>query len=494
MGFLDNLKTRRIDDGWFWRIFHPAQEQTKKSNPVKRKVKVVVRASNQKFDRDKVQKWASDHGKTIYRPGEQSATEQPVVEQSTIQQYVPTFQGSNYFPLSMKDIINGYRLHIDGSVTDPSGKTTYAKQGTKLIPRFQGGGYTVKKGDTLSKIAKSHNMSLNQLLSLNKDIKNLDRINIGQKIKISAGSSDVPTNKPYSPYRSGIARMNESNSTARDWGNSVRQQARERGQQADKQAKKKITVTSNRSKKSDVAGTIAKQSTQSGIEGVVTKEPLTQRVVTTSSSYVPSQIYNFLFNRGVPQEQIRTLKLPDNPIDRNGNLTPECAAYINGVLKRNGINSWGNSYQINNQFKDFVNGYNNINKPDVLNENTITNFHRQAADSLLSKLDTLTMDPNKIYTANMYYTDSKGRPSRHTVDYYKRAIENNDRQYATHVGLIYHDKDRNQWRVTHNIGHNDEGHIYDEPLYEDLGGRARHGYGVTSIADAGNLKHWWEIF
>ena len=61
----------------------------------------------------------------------------------------------------MRDVINGYRLHVDGSITDPSGKTTYAKQGTKLIPRFQGGGYTVKKGDTLSKIAKSHNMSLN---------------------------------------------------------------------------------------------------------------------------------------------------------------------------------------------------------------------------------------------------------------------------------------------------------------------------------------------
>jgi hypothetical protein len=41
------------------------------------------------------------------------------------------------------------------------------------------------------------------------------------------------------------------------------------------------------------------------------------------------------------------LKLPKNAIDRNGNLTNECAAYINGILKRNGINSWGNSYEIN---------------------------------------------------------------------------------------------------------------------------------------------------
>lgn len=44
--------------------------------------------------------------------------------------------------------------------------------------------YSVKPGDTLSAIAKKHNMSLQKLLGLNPDIKNPNIINIGQKIRI----------------------------------------------------------------------------------------------------------------------------------------------------------------------------------------------------------------------------------------------------------------------------------------------------------------------
>lgn len=206
-----------------------------------------------------------------------------------------------------------------------------------------------------------------------------------------------------------------------------------------------------------------------------------------------SQIKAFLMNAGVPQDQVRALKLPEDAVDRNGNMTDQCAAYVNGVLKRNGIKSWGNSYHINSQFKSFINGYDNIDKPTILNAANITKFHKQAADSLASKLDTLAMNPNNVYTANMYYTDRAGNPSSHTVDFYNEAVDNNDKQYATHIGLIYHDKDRNQWRVTHNIGYDKKGHLYNEPLSEDLGSRAKHGYGITSIADAGSLKHWWEF-
>lgn len=45
--------------------------------------------------------------------------------------------------------------------------------------------YTVKKGDTLSQIAKKFNMSLNELLRLNPDIKNPNLIQIGQQIRIN---------------------------------------------------------------------------------------------------------------------------------------------------------------------------------------------------------------------------------------------------------------------------------------------------------------------
>jgi hypothetical protein len=44
--------------------------------------------------------------------------------------------------------------------------------------------YTVRKGDNLTKIAKQHGLTLKQLLAKNPDIKNPDRIKIGQTIKL----------------------------------------------------------------------------------------------------------------------------------------------------------------------------------------------------------------------------------------------------------------------------------------------------------------------
>lgn len=48
--------------------------------------------------------------------------------------------------------------------------------------------YTVKKGDTLSHIAKRHGTTVNRLASLN-DIKNVNKVYVGQKIKLPGGSS-----------------------------------------------------------------------------------------------------------------------------------------------------------------------------------------------------------------------------------------------------------------------------------------------------------------
>ena len=44
--------------------------------------------------------------------------------------------------------------------------------------------YTVKKGDTLGTVARKYNMSLNKLLGLNPDIKNPNLIHVGDKIRV----------------------------------------------------------------------------------------------------------------------------------------------------------------------------------------------------------------------------------------------------------------------------------------------------------------------
>ena len=44
--------------------------------------------------------------------------------------------------------------------------------------------YIVQKGDTFSGIARKFNMSLNKLSGLNPDIKNINLIHVGDKIRI----------------------------------------------------------------------------------------------------------------------------------------------------------------------------------------------------------------------------------------------------------------------------------------------------------------------
>lgn len=57
-------------------------------------------------------------------------------------------------------------------------------------------GYTVQKGDTLSKIARQHGVSLDQLLEVNPDIDNPDLIRVGDIVHIPHSSADQKQNEP----------------------------------------------------------------------------------------------------------------------------------------------------------------------------------------------------------------------------------------------------------------------------------------------------------
>lgn len=61
-----------------------------------------------------------------------------------------------------------------------------------FIKFFQSGGFvTIKKGDSLGKIAKTNGMSLQELLKLNSDIKDPNKIEIGQNIRISGNKKST---------------------------------------------------------------------------------------------------------------------------------------------------------------------------------------------------------------------------------------------------------------------------------------------------------------
>lgn len=193
-----------------------------------------------------------------------------------------------------------------------------------------------------------------------------------------------------------------------------------------------------------------------------------------------------LANQGVPEEALKGLTIPEKPVDRLGNLTPECATYVNTQLRGMGINAGGDAYQMGRRYKDFVNGYNGINlTPNMAGYNhndsiqAIRNIHYQAADNFKNNLDILQMRKNHVYPVNMYY-----KTSPHMIDFYNSAIKENTGTPATHVGYTYWDG--KNWRVTHNI----HGKIHNELLDEVLGSNNGKKFGITSMRDAGTPIGW----
>lgn len=55
--------------------------------------------------------------------------------------------------------------------------------------------YTIKRGDSLSRVAKTFKLDLETLLSANPQIKNASIIRVGLKIQIQTRVADIP-NKP----------------------------------------------------------------------------------------------------------------------------------------------------------------------------------------------------------------------------------------------------------------------------------------------------------
>ncbi|HWO78136.1 MAG TPA: LysM peptidoglycan-binding domain-containing protein, partial [Bacillus sp. (in: firmicutes)] len=82
--------------------------------------------------------------------------------------------------------------------------------------------YTVKKGDTLSEIAQKYNTTVKALQSLN-NIKDPNKIYVGQKLKISGSASKASNNKQYYTVISGDTltgiskRFNTSIKTLQNW-------------------------------------------------------------------------------------------------------------------------------------------------------------------------------------------------------------------------------------------------------------------------------------
>ncbi|QWV85221.1 N-acetylmuramoyl-L-alanine amidase [Bacillus subtilis] len=102
---------------------------------------------------------------------------------------------------------NEVKSAIEAELKSLGGKTT--SKPSSSAPKASRGTYTVKKGDTLSVIAKEHGVSVASLQSLN-GIKNPNLIKVGQVLKLtgSSSSSTKPSSKKTSyALPSGVIRV-----------------------------------------------------------------------------------------------------------------------------------------------------------------------------------------------------------------------------------------------------------------------------------------------
>lgn len=166
--------------------------------------------------------------------------------------------------------------------------------------------------------------------------------------------------------------------------------------------------------------------------------------------------------------------------DRYGRFTDQCAAHVNGRLKKFGYYSQGHAYQIPYHYPSVINGYLKAKIPDLSTispekrASAVLNMHREASDYVKKHLDISKLVPGKYYVVNMYYTTSP-----YMLEFFYAAKEQGTYNYGTHVGVLYYNIEYQTWIVEHNI----HGHVHYDALVSILGGLSNpHKYGVTSIS------------
>ena len=166
--------------------------------------------------------------------------------------------------------------------------------------------------------------------------------------------------------------------------------------------------------------------------------------------------------------------------DRYGRFTDQCAAHVNGRLKKFGYYSQGHAYQIPYHYPSVINGYLRVEVPDLSTispekrASAVLNMHREASDYVKKHLDISKLVPGKYYVVNMYYTTSP-----YMLEFFYAAKKQGTYNYGTHVGVLYYNTEHQTWIVEHNI----HGHVHYDALVSILGGLSNpHKYGVTSIS------------
>ena len=175
-------------------------------------------------------------------------------------------EGSRNVP-ALSEVLQGTYRYGKRKVKDMAsrmkkgGKLKMVEKDGKKVPFFaadgigkmnKGGPVEVKKGMTLSQIAKDNNTSIQALLTANPGIKNANQIRIGQKIKMPKAGSVPGNTKTKNPYaRMSKTQMNMMRSKDKGQQRAVtsamRNEAKNTGAQTTPTPKKAATVKDARS-------------------------------------------------------------------------------------------------------------------------------------------------------------------------------------------------------------------------------------------------------
>lgn len=324
--------------------------------------------------------------------------------------------------------------------------------------------YKVKKGDTLSGIAKAHGMSLDELLKLNGISRDkANHISVGQNIKISKST----------PSSTGAPKPKATTETAssKDYtvvsGDSWSRIASKYGMSAQELA--------------ELNGATIKTVIHPGQKLITAKPTLKSRSEASSSSSSTSATPVTTKNGGGNFGTYITWSPSYTAGQQCG--VDGCAKYANDTLRNhkdaNGraLYSWdttgGDAWTrlSRGSAKMVYSGYDSVDYDKTKYSDAASDKRNfAAADRLLKEFDSSTLDPNKTYMVNMFY---KGSPAR------REAWEKSEGgTTGTHTGNLYFNKETGRWHVSHNI----HGTVYDDDFIKIQGSRGR--YGVTAIAEA----------
>lgn len=113
---------------------------------------------------------------------------------------------------ALNQISNVNAINV-GQVLKVNGTTTNTNTSTSKPAASNAASYTVKSGDTLSKIAALHQMSLSQLVSLN-GITNPNLIQVGQVLKVTGATNNAQPSAPAAPTQQPAAPSAPATNTA----------------------------------------------------------------------------------------------------------------------------------------------------------------------------------------------------------------------------------------------------------------------------------------